>query len=118
MVRLARWCFIHRRLTIALWIVGLVVAVAASVAAGGRARPLAAPDLVIRGAGRVGDLARRLGADPMLTSGKVREILHRDWSVAPGERLAGAPAPLHDLAGGFADTVAAYRAQGWLAPIV
>lgn len=87
---------------------------AAAAAVGARPRLLSVPPLVLRAAGRAGDLLRGLGADPTATSGKVREFLHLDWSVHVAERDPDAPAPRFDLAGGFGDTVAWYRAQGWL----
>ena len=59
-------------------------------------------------------LARLTGATPILTLGKARELLHPDWSVSAAELAPGAPRPRFDLADGFADTVAWYRARGWL----
>ncbi|MDE1147185.1 MAG: NAD-dependent epimerase/dehydratase family protein [Azospirillaceae bacterium] len=66
-----------------------------------------------------GTLSARWGAlrgtAPIFTDGKAREILHPDWTVAPGELL---PARIHasriGLAEGFRETVAWYRAAGWL----
>ena len=65
-------------------------------------------------AGASAGLARLTGATPMLTPGKARELLHPDWSVSAAEQAPGAPPPRFDLAQGFADTVASYRACGWL----
>ena len=92
------------------------IAAAAAAAVGARPRPVAVPPFVLRMAGRGADLARRLGADPIATTGKVRELLHADWGVAAAEQDPEAPPPRFDLAGGFQDTVAWYRAQGWLRP--
>ena len=94
---------------------GEIMATAAA-AVGRRPRLVVAPDAALRAAGRLGDLAGRLGAPFALTSGKAREVLHRDWSVATAEGWPGAPAPRFGLADGFAHTVAAHRAAGWLAP--
>lgn len=63
----------------------------------------------------LGDLARASGSAGMLSSQKLRELRHTDWSVSEAER-AEPPgwAPQFDLRTGFADAVAWYRAQGWL----
>lgn len=89
---------------------------AAAAAVGTRPRLTTVPDMALRGVGGLGDLAARLGASGALTSGKVRELLHRDWRVAPAEAWAGQPTPRFGLADGFAHTVAAHSAAGWLAP--
>lgn len=82
-------------------------------AAGRTPRLLPAPDVVLRGMGALGDLLQAFGGAPMATSGKVREILHGDWSVAPAERLTppSPPLPLHR---GFEVTLGGYRAAGRL----
>jgi nucleoside-diphosphate-sugar epimerase len=53
---------------------------------------------------------------PIFTSGKVRELLHPDWSVTSGERL---PAAIYQskigIREGFATTAAWYKEAGWLA---
>ena len=89
---------------------------AAAAAVGATPRLAPTPDAFVRAAGRLGDVAAGLGAEPFLTSGKAREALHGDWSVHPVERDADAPAPRFDLATGFADTVAWGRAAGHLPP--
>jgi nucleoside-diphosphate-sugar epimerase len=58
-----------------------------------------------------GSLAR---SPPLFTRGKAREMLHSDWSVAPGEIAPDAPPARFSLEDGFADAVAWYRAAGWL----
>ena len=55
-----------------------------------------------------------LGRMPALSPGKVREILHADWSVSDAELAPDAPAAHFGLDAGFADTVAWYRDRGWL----
>lgn len=87
---------------------------AAAAAVGGRPILLPIPDALVSAAGRTGDLAARLGAEPFLTSGKAREALHRDWSVAPGDRDVDQPTPRYTLQAGFADTAAWARATGRL----
>jgi 2-alkyl-3-oxoalkanoate reductase len=74
------------------------------------------PSWATRLAGALGDGWRLVSGKPtMLTMGKVREILHPDWSVAP-DRLP--PADLWrasiDLKAGFARTAVWYDRAGWL----
>ena len=58
---------------------------------------------------------RLVGAAPRLTPDKVRELYHRDWVACENpiaERTAWTPRMTIDE--GFAQTIAWYRAQGWL----
>jgi hypothetical protein len=62
-----------------------------------------------------GNLARLFGTASMLTSEKLRELRHRDWSVSEQERAKpDGWAPAWTLAEGFAGAVAWYRRAGWL----
>lgn len=93
------------------------IAAAACRARGRTRRAVALPAALVRAAGRLGDLGARLPLlpPPILTSGKAREILHADWSVAPARRPPEALwRPRIDLDAGFAETVAWYRAAGWI----
>ena len=74
-----------------------------------------APRLPLQALAFAGDTARRFGYAKMLTSEKLRELLHPDWAVAPQE-LARIPGwqPRFDLDRGFHDAVAWYRKAGWL----
>ncbi len=54
------------------------------------------------------------GAPPIFTRGKAREMLHADWAVRPEELAPEAPQARFSLEEGFADTIAWYRAAGWL----
>lgn len=72
------------------------------------------PKALVRLVGITNDFRAVLGANPMLTSGKARELLHSDWSIAPLERVAGLPEPIHTLSDGFAETVRWYRAASWM----
>jgi hypothetical protein len=58
--------------------------------------------------------AKRRGAAPMLSLGKMAELLHGDWSVAPEERSISLPEPMFDLADGFRDAIWGYRKSGVL----
>lgn len=89
---------------------------AAVSAVGRESAPMARlPRALLRGAGILGDALRGLRGANMLTSGKVRELLHDDWAVGASEllRLPGA-LPRFGLRDGFADAVRGYRALGWL----
>ena len=88
----------------------------ACAATGTRPRPFRVPEAVVRTLGRAGDLATAVtGSAEMLTSQKVREILHPDWSSPATAQLdTGTWRPMVDLDQGFADAVAWYRAAGWL----
>ena len=75
---------------------------------------VAVPRAAILAVGALGSLAGRLGPAQIMTLGKARESLHGDWAVRPAELAPHRPAPRFDLASGFADAVAWYRAQHWL----
>ncbi len=91
------------------------IAAAAAAALGRRCRPLAVPAPLVRLFGYAGDAAAAAGAVPMLTSQKAREVLHADWGSDAGRQLpSGLWHPRVDMAAGFADAVAWYRAAGWL----
>lgn len=70
-------------------------------------------------AGMLGVAARVLAVmqkAPKLTRDRARYIAHPDWVSRGGNaRLQGLWAPRIGLAAGVADTVAGYRARGWLA---
>ena len=89
---------------------------AASHAVGRPVRQMRVPAPLVRMAGLGGDLlAWASGRAVMTTSCKTREILHLDWSSSVHAQPGRAHwFPEIDLAAGFANTVAWYRAQGWL----
>lgn len=76
-----------------------------------------APSALLGGVALLGDVAKTWGSSSMISSQKLRELRHPDWSVAPAERAA-APGwtAQFDLERGFADAAAWYRRAGWLAP--
>lgn len=86
----------------------------AARACGRRPRLARLPKALVRLVGITNDFRAVLGANPMLTSGKARELLHPDWSIAPEERLDGLPEATHTLSSGFADTVQWYRYASWM----
>ena len=86
----------------------------AARALGRQPRVVTMPRAAILGLGALGSLAGRLGPAQIMTLGKAREALHRDWSVGVGELSPRRPEPRFDLASGFSDAVAWYRANGWL----
>jgi nucleoside-diphosphate-sugar epimerase len=87
---------------------------AAAQAVGTTPRFVRTPATLLRLIGLTNDFTRFLGAAPMLTSAKAREILHEDWAVSVGER-AGAPClPGATLEAGFKMTATWYRAAAWM----
>ena len=93
---------------------------AAAAAAVGNTRPRywQVPAGLLRvGAQATGGIGKLLGQPGMMTPGKLRELLHQDWSVHASERLPHAlPAPQYTVAAGFAATARWYVQAGWLAP--
>lgn len=92
-----------------------IMEAAASAAGRPGARQIALSPAALRPAGLLGDIARLMGHDSMLSSGKLRELLHEDWSVTAGE-LSQPPGwrPRYGLDEGFRDAVRWYRQRGWL----
>jgi Nucleoside-diphosphate-sugar epimerases len=86
----------------------------AARACGRHSRLAPVPSALVRLVGITNDFRAMFGANPMLTSGKARELLHPDWSIRPDERLPGLPAPLYTLATGFSHTVGWYRHAAWM----
>jgi nucleoside-diphosphate-sugar epimerase len=87
---------------------------AAAQAVGRQPRLVRMPDFALRALGAANFLARQAGATPMLTPGKVRELLHLDWSLAPEELMPHSPPATFGLSGGFAQTVEWCRVTGSL----
>jgi nucleoside-diphosphate-sugar epimerase len=89
---------------------------AAADAMGVRARAVRIPRPVLQALGVANLLLSALpGYVPMLTPGKVREIVHADWVSEPGDKthIRGWQ-PVWPLDRGFAATVAWYRERRWL----
>lgn len=86
----------------------------AEAAEGGKMRAVFLPKPLTAGVAILaGGMALLTGKPGMINTGKIRELYHRDW-VARGPEL-----PLTDptnFARGFPETLAWYRAQGWLPP--
>jgi len=72
------------------------------------------PKALIHVIGITNDFTLLLGATPMLTSAKARELLHPDWAVAPEELPGETAAAKYDLETGFSATVAWYRSAAWM----
>lgn len=88
---------------------------AAAKASGRRPILLNAPSWLIPGLARIAlAVARLSGGAPILTEGKVREMLHPDWGVAPQELASGLPKPYFTLAEGFTHTLQWYFSSGWI----
>jgi nucleoside-diphosphate-sugar epimerase len=89
---------------------------AAARAVGNEApRLFQAPTALLKTVALAGDIGRVFGAANMLSSQKLREVRHPDWSVSAEElaRPAGWT-PAFDIDRGFADAVTWYRKAGWL----
>jgi len=97
---------------------GAALARALAAALGGEPRRLAIPAPLARAAGLAGGWWGRVSGRPgMVTPGKIREILHADWSLSSGEAPSGALwQPRWGLADGFQDTARWYRGTGLLPP--
>jgi nucleoside-diphosphate-sugar epimerase len=80
-----------------------------------RAQLFHAPAPLLHAVAAAGNVARLFGTANMLTSEKLRELRHLDWSV-PQDQWARPDgwAPRWTLAEGFANAVAWYRRAGWL----
>lgn len=90
---------------------------AAAAAVGNRApRYFSVPGGLLRGIGSsVGAVASFFGQSGMVNAGKIRELLHEDWSVSAVELRRspdGQTGP--SLLSGFAETAVWYRRAGWL----
>ena len=74
------------------------------------------PGLMLMGAAHLNEALHRATGDvAMLTPGKVREMLHADWTSRDGAVTAATGwRPRIDLDQGFAETIAWYRRNGWL----
>lgn len=92
------------------------LAATAADALGKPRRPVRLPKLVLQGIGFMGGaLAQLTGSAEMLTSGKVREILHPDWSGDPALQVPAAiAAPRIDLATGLTDMALWAKSAGKL----
>ncbi len=90
------------------------VAAAISRALGTKPRVLRVPGTAMRMVGWAGAVAQLAGRAPIATPGKMRELLHPDWSISDRERSGSGHIPAYDLDGGLADTVAWARRNAWL----
>jgi nucleoside-diphosphate-sugar epimerase len=91
---------------------------AAAEVMGGHARLVRTPGAVVHALAALSALQRLSGEAPIFTPGKARELLHRNWSVAPEEIAPGLPAQRFDLSAGLAHTANWYRTVGWLPKIL
>lgn len=82
---------------------------AAAQACGRHPGLVAVPSMLIRAIGITNDFTKLLGATPMLSSAKTRELLHPNWAVAPDVGWTSHPPPKYDLKRGFSQTVRWYR---------
>lgn len=94
-----------------------ILAAAAAAVGNHQPRFIQVPRPLLKGiGGAAGGLAQLAGQAAMFNPGKLRELLHEDWS-APAESLfRPTPPPRHTLHGGFSSTAAWYFQNGWLSP--
>ncbi|MEO6185354.1 MAG: NAD-dependent epimerase/dehydratase family protein [Steroidobacteraceae bacterium] len=80
-----------------------------------RASLFQVPAALLHTAALAGDVGKLFGSANMLSSQKLRELRHRDWSVAPAQwaRPAGWE-PRYSLVAGAAHAVAWYQRARWL----
>ncbi len=80
-----------------------------------RPRFVQVPRPLLKGLGSAASVgAGLLGKAAMFNAGKLRELLHEDWSVSPLEQFQPAQAARHGLVEGFRSAAAWYRQAGWL----
>ncbi len=92
-----------------------LMAAAASAVGRPQARFFRAPVAALRIVAGAGDLGRALGNHNMLSSEKLRELLHEDWSAPEPERFGSVDwRPKWELSDGFEQAAAWYRAHSWL----
>lgn len=92
------------------------LASAAEHAASRKVRMMHVPASLLRlTAAASGTISRGMGLSPLVTPGKVREILHRDW-VCRDNPVARQTEwrPVVELETGFRSTLAWYRESGWI----
>jgi nucleoside-diphosphate-sugar epimerase len=87
---------------------------AISAAVGTNPKLLRLPAMALRVAGWAGQATHLIGKPAIVSPGKVRELLHPDWSIADSERSRSGHVPGFTLERGLADTVAWARNHGWL----
>ncbi len=92
------------------------MAAEAGRAVGKSPRNIGIPPIILSTSGILSEnFARLVGRTPMLTSGKIREMLHGDWSSSPDQQPPPAIwQPKIKLAPGFLDTAKWYADNNWL----
>lgn len=86
----------------------------AARACGRNPRLVRVPGALVQAIGITNDFTRLLGAAPMLTTAKTRELLHPDWAISAKERPHDALPALYSLSRGFYATVEWYRNAAWM----
>lgn len=87
---------------------------AAAAVMGANPRLVRLPDKALILAGTLADAWSSASNTPLVFgSGKVRELLHADWSLSSAPMSEGVPS-VFGLIDGFAHTVDWYRTEGWL----
>jgi nucleoside-diphosphate-sugar epimerase len=90
---------------------------AAAKASGRRPLIAQAPAWLLPAVARAaGFIARMNGESPILTEGKLGELMHPDWGVTLAELAPDRPIPHFNLEDGFSDTLDWYIRAGWIPP--
>jgi len=94
-----------------------VLQAAAQAVGNHRPRFTTVPRPLLKGVGAAASVAAQLtGQAAMFNSGKLRELLHEDWSATPDTLFRPTQAAQHGLEEGFASTARWYVDAGWLQP--
>lgn len=92
-----------------------VLAAAAHAVGNRKPRFVQVPRPLLSGVGyAAGTLAKLAGQAAMLNPGKLRELLHEDWSAAEDGLFHPAAIPRYSLQLGFSSTASWYFEAGWL----
>ncbi len=94
-----------------------ILAAAATAVGNRKPRFVQLPRPLLSGVGHTaGLLAQLAGQAAMFNAGKLRELLHEDWSVPAQGLFRPAANPRYSLGVGFKTTADWYVGQGWLNP--
>lgn len=92
-----------------------ILAAAAAAVGNHKPRFVQVPRPLLQGIGQAaGGLAQLAGQAAMFNPGKLRELLHEDWSATADSLFVPDDAPRYSLESGFRTTAAWYAEAGWL----
>lgn len=92
-----------------------ILSAAADATGNAKPRFVQLPRPLLKGVGSAASgAAALLGKASMFNAGKLRELLHEDWSVGTAELFAASQPARYSLGAGFRSTAIWYRQAGWL----